>query len=379
MNSSKIQILSPGMFTTVQDLGRKGYQSSGVPVSGAMDSYSLRIANKLVGNDQGSAGLEITVIGPKIKFLSEQLISITGADLSPCIDGSPVPCWEALRIASGSELTFGEMINGMRSYIAFAGGIDVPLVMGSRSTYISGQFGGLEGRQLKENDVISIIDNLEDTDVFHMPDGFTPRAYGSDHSVRVVLGPQRDEFDDEAIDMLLNSTFTISIDADRVGYRLEGVSISHKSGPDILSQGNTLGAIQVSGDGIPTILMADRGTAGGYAKIATVISADIPILAQALPGDEVRLVAVEIEDAVKALHNQESSIDLIDLSGPIAKTKLPIKVKVGEQILDIKDVNGHAIMGSIIPVKKFYSASAKTKDDTQSFNVELFTENSHDE
>lgn len=379
MNFSKIQIISPGLFTTVQDLGRNGYQSLGVPVSGAMDSYSLRVANKLVGNDPGSAGLEITVIGPTIKFLAEQLISITGADISPSVDGSPVPCWKALRIASGSELTFGEMRNGMRSYIAFAGGIDVPLVMESRSTYVTGRFGGLDGRKLEENDVLSTIDNLDNSDVFQMPDNFVPKVYGSDHSVRVVLGPQSDEFDDKAIDLLVNSTFTISIDADRVGYRLEGPIISHKSGPDIVSQGNTLGAIQVSGDGVPTILMADRGTAGGYAKIATVISADIPILAQALPGDEIGLSVVEIDDAVRALRDQESYIESICLSGPTSKKNLSMKVKVGEQIIEIKDVNGDEIMGPITPVKKFYSASAKINDDTQTFNVELFTEGSHDE
>ena len=313
MSDPTLEIVTPGLLTTVQDRGRYGYQRYGVPVSGAMDEFALRAANLLVGNDQGAACLEMTVLGPTARFLQDARIAVTGGDLTATLNGEALPRWQPVDVAKDSELGFRNMRDGMRAYMAVAGGIDVPLVMGSRSTYLPSGIGGFEGRALAAGDVVSAFPPDTAGPARRLPSGYEPPAYGSHHEIRVVMGPQADAFGQEAVDVLLGSTFTISLDSDRMGYRLEGAEVSHATGPDIVSDGNAPGAIQVPGSGVPTVLLADRGTTGGYTKIATAISADLGKLAQAVPAQTVSLTAVDVEEATAAAREQESVLAAIAL------------------------------------------------------------------
>ena len=319
MSGPTIEVVEPGLLTTVQDRGRYGYQRIGVPVSGAMDEFALRAANLLVGNDDGEAGLEITVVGPTLRFLTDTWIAITGADLGPTLDGQPLPRWQAVRAPEGDLLAFAGMQDGVRAYLAVAGGIDVPPVMGSRSTYVKSGVGGLEGRPLRAGDILPVLDRPETPFVERtLPSGFKAPAYGEDHQVRVILGPQHTHFAEEAIATLLSAVYAVSPESDRMGYRLDGPPIPHRDGPDVVSDGNPLGAVQVPGDGIPRVLLVDRGTTGGYTKVATVIGADIGTLSQALPDHTVTLKAVTVEEAHQVLREQEQVIKAIAEGGPLA-------------------------------------------------------------
>ena len=318
MSPATLEILEPGLLTTVQDRGRYGYQRYGVPVSGAMDEFALRMANLMAGNDQDAASMEVTVRGPKIEFHSPTWIAVTGADISPEVDGQPLPMWESVEIGAGTVLTFGDLRDGMRAYVAVHGGIDVPPVMGSRSTYLKGRFGGLEGRALQAGDLLSTLPG-DDIDFIakQLPSSYTAPVYGGIHRLRVVLGPQDNAFEQQALSRFLNSRYRIHPDSDRMGYMLDGPKIDQREGADIVSDGNPPGAIQIHGDGIPRILLADRGTTGGYTKIATVISSDLSSLAQALPGQSVSFRQVTVEEAQEALREQESVIRSVARQGQI--------------------------------------------------------------
>ena len=318
MSTTTLEILDPGLLTTVQDRGRYGYQRYGVPVSGAMDQFAFRMANLMAGNDQDAAALEVTVRGPRIEFHTDTWIAVTGADISPEVDGKPLPMWESVEIGAGTVLTFGDLRDGMRAYVAVHGGIDAPLVMGSRSTYLKGRFGGLEGRALHAGDLLSTLPG-DDIDFIakQLPSSYTAPVYGGIHRLRVVLGPQDHAFEQQALSRFLNSRYRIHPDSDRMGYMLDGPKIDQREGADIVSDGNPPGAIQIHGDGIPRILLADRGTTGGYTKIATVISADLPSLAQALPGQSVSFRQVTVEEAQEALREQESVIRSVARQGQI--------------------------------------------------------------
>jgi antagonist of KipI len=315
-----IEVLDGGMLTTVQDLGRYGYQRYGVPVSGALDPFALRAGNRLVGNADGAAGLEITMIGPRLRFLAPAVIAITGADLDPRLDDQGVPMWQSVAVKEGATLTFGDARDGVRAYVSVAGGIDVPLVLGSRSTYTRSKLGGVEGRPIMAGDRLPGVAATE-VDRPHtrrLPRHLVP-AYGSRHALRVVLGPQDDAFSEEGLRTFLSSTFQVSEQSDRIGYRLKGPKIAHKAGPDIISDGIPFGAVQVPADGQPIVLLADRGTTGGYTKIATVVSADLPRLAQAMPGDEVAFGAASLEEAHRILEEQEGQLDQIETVDPAAE------------------------------------------------------------
>ena len=308
---STMEILSPGILTTVQDLGRFGYQRYGIPVCGALDSVSLRIANILVGNRDHLAGLEITAIGPTIRFTEGATIAVVGADLEPTLNGNPMPAWESVYAEAGSVLGFGMPRDGLRAYLAVSGGIEAPLVMKSRSTDLKGGFGGFGGRALAAGDVLATGDSHHRgvTSSRRLPPEISRQnTYGQHFDIRVVLGPQDGAFTEEGVYTLLNSEYTVSNDADRTGYRLEGPTIEHVSGADIVSDGTALGSIQVPGGGTPIVLLADRGTTGGYTKIATVISPDIGLIAQAMPGARIRFSGVSVEDARQILLEQERMI-----------------------------------------------------------------------
>ena len=344
MSVTTFEILDPGLLTTVQDRGRYGYQRYGVPVSGAMGEFALRIANLMAGNDQEAAALEATVQGPKIEFHASTWIAVTGADISPEVDGQLIPMWESVEIEAGSVLAFGELRDGMRAYVAVHGGIDVPEVMGSRSTYLKGRFGGLEGRALQAGDILSTVP--VDADVFlpkQLPRNYTAPVYGGVHRLRVVLGPQDHAFDSNALSKFLTSRYRIHPDSDRMGYMLDGPKIEHREGADIVSDGNPPGAIQIHGDGIPRILLTDRGTTGGYTKIATVISVDLSSLAQALPGQNVSFRQVTVEEAQEALREQESVIRSVARQG-----QLPVmSISLDDDTFDVETEGGQPITASI--------------------------------
>jgi antagonist of KipI len=315
-----IEVLDGGMLTTVQDLGRYGYQRYGVPVSGALDQFALRAGQRLVGNADEAAGLEITLIGPHLRFLSPTVMAITGANLDPRLDGRSVPMWQAVTVDEGTILAFGDVRDGVRAYLAVAGGLDVPPVLCSRSTYTRSKLGGIEGRPIKAGDRLPgvAVPVIEGARSRRLPRRLVP-TYGHRHALRVILGPQDDAFSEEGLRAFLTSTYEVSEQSDRIGYRLKGPTIGHRASPDIISDGIPLGAVQVPADGQPIVLLADRGTTGGYTKIATVISTDLPRLAQAMPADQVTFSEVSLEDAHAALCEQEEYLDQIETVDPAAE------------------------------------------------------------
>ncbi len=329
MSTQSIEVISSGLLTTVQDLGRRGYQRYGIPVCGALDPVSLRIANVLVGNPEGEAGLEITALGPTVRFTSDSVVALVGADFSIDVNGSEVRTWESVEVSAGSVLSIGAASDGLRAYLAIAGGVDVPPVMNSRSTDLKGEFGGYEGRPLRDGDSLPVGDSphVANWSQRGLPPGISRQpTFGQVFQVRIVLGPQDVEFTQHGVETMLTSEYTVTADSDRMGYRLEGAEIAHERGPDIVSDGTALGSIQVPGSGQPIILLADRGTTGGYTKIATVIAPDIGLLSQALPGAKIRFVAVSVEEAHEALREQEAMIREIkshvglDLTGAVSIT-----------------------------------------------------------
>ncbi|MGV8982089.1 5-oxoprolinase subunit C family protein [Clostridium sp.] len=335
-----MKILKPGMYTTIQDEGRYNYQKSGMSVSGAMDQFSLKIANILVGNSSGEACLEATLMGPEIKFQGNALIAVTGANLVPMINSMVVEMWCGLNVREGDVLSFGTVKNGCRSYISIARGIDVPEVMGSKSTYVKGKVGGFQGRILKAGDELKIKASDENnfTDVLRLPTEFIP-CYNKDNMVRVVMGPQDDYFTSEGTNTFLNCPYEVTNEADRMGYRLSGTKISHKVGADIISDGITMGSVQVPGHGAPIIMMADRQTTGGYTKIATVITPDINIVGQLKPGDSVRFKSIDIQEAHKVYREYMNNFHNIrecvtKLRNTIISTK-NYKIKVNNKEFEV--------------------------------------------
>lgn len=308
----QIKIIKPGLLTTVQDLGRFGYQQFGMPVAGAMDHVSARLANLLVGNDEGEGLLEATMIGPEIEFLEPMVIGITGGDLLPEINQQPIPMYRSILVQKGDILGFKGVKEGCRSYIAFAGGIDVPLIMGSKSTYTRGKVGGYEGRSLKSGDILNIgqpTRPMEELVGREIRDRLY--EYGSKVEVRVLMGPQDDAFTEKGIETFLQSEYIIANESDRMGYSLKGNTIEHKEGGDIISDGISMGAVQVPSHGHPIIMMADRQTTGGYTKIGNVIYADLPKVAQAKPGDTITFKRVQLEEAHWLIEELEGKIAAI--------------------------------------------------------------------
>ena len=306
-----ITVLNPGLLTTVQDMGRTGYQQFGVSVSGVMDPRATSIANILVGNQEGEAVLECTMLGPQLRFDAANCIAITGGDLGPTLDGKPIPNYCAVSVEAGQVLRFTGPKTGCRAFIAFAGGLDIPVVMGSRSTYMKAKIGGLEGRKLAKDDVIAFrapktqLKNMKDRNLY--PE-FVPRDV---YTVRVVMGPQDDAFTDAGVKTFLSETYTVTPEFDRMGCRLEGAVVEHKESGDIISDGIAFGAIQVPSAGKPIIMLADRQTTGGYTKIANVITADFRIIGQLKAGDKVRFEKVSIAHAQDALLTQRAALRLL--------------------------------------------------------------------
>jgi biotin-dependent carboxylase-like uncharacterized protein len=296
-----IKVLAPGILTSVQDGGRKGFQQYGVSPSGPMDLRAFRTANILAGNDPDEAGLEMTLMGGEYQFLSPHVIALTGADMKPVINGKKADMYRALSVNSGDILRLGFASAGCRCYLAVHGGIDVKPVMGSRSTMVGKQFGGYEGRKLQKDDLLKVRDSGSAlphpetwfADAEQIPSGV--------RTLRVIMGPQEDRFTEQGIRTFLGSEYTVGQDFDRQGYRLEGNKIEHKTDSNIISDGVVAGSIQVPGTGLPILMAAEHATVGGYTKIATVITADLPLIGQCRAGDRIRFEKVAVEEAQELL------------------------------------------------------------------------------
>lgn len=291
-----LQIIKPGPLTTVQDQGRYGFQDRGVPVSGAMDQAAYRIGNLLVGNQGHEASLEITLGGFLARFLRDTWFALTAPASGARLNNRPIATWTCHRATEGDLLSLEYGKKGARWYLALAGGVEVPKVMGSRSTYLRAAFGGFHGRSLVPGDILESGPPRGPGLFFPPPLDLVP-AYSPEPVLRVILGPQDDQIKAEGLSIFFKETYKVSQRSDRMGCVLEGPAIGHKTGPDIISDGTAFGSIQVPGNGQPIILMADRQTVGGYVKIATVISIDLPLIAQSLPGFKIRFQAIGLEEA----------------------------------------------------------------------------------
>jgi len=308
--SAVIRVIKPGMLTTVQDLGRWGYQAEGVPVAGPMDCCAHRAANALVGNAPDLATLEVTLLGPELEVSDERGIAIVGAEFAVTLDGREVPWNSAFVANAGSRLRFGARRRGARAYVAVAGGIATPPTLGSRATHLIGAMGGVQGRALQAGDVLPLgrVARAALPAVRARAGSALPPLPSGHARVRVLEGPQADYFEASALDALQSGPYIISNTSDRMGFRLEGPTLRHARGADIISDATPLGVLQVPAEGQPILLMADRQTAGGYPKLATVISADIPIAGQLGPGDAISFVVCSLREAMAALIAQERAL-----------------------------------------------------------------------
>lgn len=282
-------VLKPGLCTTFQDAGRTGYQHIGVPVNGPMDALAQQLANLLVGNPLGLGTLELTLQGPTLRFDARALIVLAGADLGASLDGQPLPPNRAVRVKPGAVLTFAQRKAGARAYLAVAGGFSVEPVLGSVSTYRRGAYDGMLGRALAAGDRLGFASSFRNAPRIVLPASLT-RALEREAlaPIRIVPGSEWQHFDDEAQQHLLSAEYTIGNDSERMGYRLQGPALALRQPLELLSEAVAFGTVQVPPNGQPIVLMADRQTTGGYPRIAHVISADLPLLAQRLPGETVR-------------------------------------------------------------------------------------------
>ncbi|NPC91562.1 biotin-dependent carboxyltransferase family protein [Bacillus sp. WMMC1349] len=322
-----LEVLKPGLMTTVQDLGRTGFQKYGVLVSGAMDCDSLRIANLLAGNKLDEAALEVTLLGPdlSLRFSNTTLIAVTGADFSLSIDHQEVPLWRPILVQKGSVLNFGMCKRGSRAYLAVAGGFDVPSVMNSKSTYVRAGIGGYQGRPLQKRDLLTTgeISSLSEKMLWELKEQMDERGFAAPNwavnrhyflplkknpVIRVMKGEQFDHFTPASQEQLLAEAFRVSAKSDRMGYRLEGHPLEMGMPLEMISESVSFGTIQVPPDGNPIVLLADRQTAGGYPRIAHVISADLSTVAQMMPGEQMRFQLVQLEQAERLFIDRETKI-----------------------------------------------------------------------
>jgi biotin-dependent carboxylase-like uncharacterized protein len=290
-----IRVTDPGPQTTVQDLGRAGQLRYGIPPSGPMDVQAFVIANRLVGNADGAAGLECTLVGPRFTAEVACAIAVTGADVPVTINGEAAAMWATLALRPGDAVRIGAARAGLRAYVAFTGGVDVPPALGSRATYLRGRLGGLDGRSLRRDDVLRLFPAPPPV-TRALPAARIP-ALEAAPEVRVVLGPEADRFTAEGLAALLGGPYEMLPQSDRMGARLAGAPIRHARGHDIISDGIALGSIQVPGDGQPIVLLVDRQSTGGYTKVATVGSFDIGRIGQVKPGGRLRFRAVDVDEA----------------------------------------------------------------------------------
>lgn len=294
-----LKVLDAGPYTTFQDMGRLGYQDVGVPVSGALDKSSARLANVLVGNAPGTAVLEMLLQGMSLQVETGSVrLALFGCEGSLDVSGArrlTVPAGRSVRLVQGDVVKVTSLGQSLCGYLAAEGGFDIPMQLGSASTYVRGGIGGLEGRVLRRGDLLGL--SLPDVDIRFEKELAEPYDYAYGQAIRVVLGPQENCFTQDAVKAFLSEPYQVSDKADRMGFRLDGAQLQHTDGYDLVSDGIVSGAIQVPGSGLPIVLLADAQTTGGYPKIATVISADIPVLARRRPGSTVRFQQVSLDEA----------------------------------------------------------------------------------
>ncbi|PLR75602.1 KipI antagonist [Bacillus sp. V3-13] len=320
-----LTIIKPGLLTSVQDLGRYGYQKYGVIASGVMDQLAHRISNILAGNDENQPTLEITLLGPVIRFEKDTLISICGGDLSPSINGIPVRLWRSICVKKGSKLSFGPAKAGSRAYLAVAGGIKVPEVMESKSTYLRAGIGGFQGRALKAGDSVDFNEPGDFSNTIHeylgkltvdrpfaeaewsVASDLIP-LHGKDPSIRVMRGRQFELFSKESKDKFFSEPFEVTLQSDRMGYRLKGPLLKLENPEEMISEAVSFGSIQVPSEGNPIVLLADRQTTGGYPKIGQIASVDLPVIAQAKLGDMIRFSEITHEEAQLLFLKREKKI-----------------------------------------------------------------------
>ncbi|WP_410491152.1 biotin-dependent carboxyltransferase family protein [Bacillus thuringiensis] len=319
-----VEVLHAGMFTTVQDLGRSYYQQFGVPVGGAMDKNALRLINMLVGNEENEAGLEMTILGPKLLIKKTTLLAIGGVDMEPLLNGERIPLWRPILAEEGSMLCFGKVKSGCRAYVTFAGGIHIERTMGSKSTYIRAAIGGIEGRMLKKGDCFQtgtysemanrFIQDLQKDERIKtkwvISNSVIPK-YKKHPKLRVITDFEYDQFTEESRKAFFTREYKVSNYADRMGYRVEGEVLNRIEEREILSSPVTFGTIQVPNGGQPIILMADRQTTGGYPRMGNIISVDLPLLAQLKPGDYVSFEKITLEEAEELYIEQEVNRNLL--------------------------------------------------------------------
>src|SRR5437868_184990 len=304
-----LRVVAPGLFTTIQDLGRPHAIAAGVPSGGAMDRFAHSAANLLVGNDVSAATLECTLFGPTMAVDSACLVAITGADFQPHVNGAAVSMWTAIALAEGDELAFGRRHELARAYIAVAGGIAGDRWLGSVSTNLMVGRGGMHGRPLRAGDSISTGEQWRPAEAGRRLDASRLPPY-DDRTLHAIPGPHIGRLAAPAREALFGSTFTIAIDSNRMGYRLEGTTLD-AAGDELLSFGVVAGVVQLPSGGRPILLMADHQTAGGYPAIATVASASLPVAAQMAPGDELRFAETSIETALAMRASQRAALDSI--------------------------------------------------------------------
>jgi len=308
MNST-VKVLSGGLSTTVQDLGRPGRYAIGMPPSGAMDQFSHRVANLLVGNDENAAALEATYVGPTLEFTDDRQVAVTGAEVRVMLNDDPAPTWESLAVAAGDTLSFGMVASGARPYVAISGGVDVPEYLGSRSTYTLIGLGGFEGRKLEDGDELPLGDGPRAATGRRPPDDLVP-SFAPLVEVRAVVGLCSYRLTEAAVACFLDTPWKVTKDADRVGYRVRGGNLDFVereqpfgAGSDpanVVDLGYPMGSVQVPGGDEPIVLLGDAVTGGGYATIATVVSVDRDLFGQTKTGDTIRFRSVDVDEALAA-------------------------------------------------------------------------------
>lgn len=297
----EVVVIRSGMMTTVQDLGRRGHLAEGVPVGGAADPFALRVANLLVGNPEGSPAIEVTLTGPELEFPEDTWIAVCGAAFED------VPMWRPVQIEAGGRLKFGKRLQGCRAYIAIAGGLDVPRVMGGTGTFLAAALGGFKGRPIRDRDLLKTLPASRVlTGRWSIDEKVLPR-YSREPTVRVMPGAQAGEFGDE----LYENRYAVTARSNRMGIRLEGQKLARSSGTDLVSTAVAPGTIQVPPDGNPIVLMADAQTLGGYPRVAHVATVDFPLLAQLAPGDGVRFSRISVKEAHALAYTAEHDIGLL--------------------------------------------------------------------
>lgn len=299
-----LTVVRPGMLTTIQDLGRWGQQHVGVPVAGPMDWYSHRLANRLLGNGGDCATLEITLLGPELSADADVVCAVAGAEFQLTVDGHAVAHGEPFALRAGQRLRFGARVRGARAYLAVRGGFTPRPVLGSRSTSLISRLGPFGGRALKAGDVVPVGDETKAISLRGVPLAM-PRE-GS--RLRVIRGPHEERFTTAALRRFSSERFTVTPDSNRMGYRLSGPALDQPSAGDMLSDATPIGSLQVPPSGLPILLMADRQTTGGYPKIATVISADLPLAGQLAPGDWIEFEPCSRAAAIDALRAREAAL-----------------------------------------------------------------------